>query len=81
MKIGEQLKTIRKAYGLTQKQLASQSGVSFSFVNRVEMGSSSIRLEILNKALALLGCELAVVDKKTKKLIGPSLNDRRKNQS
>jgi len=70
MKIGEQLKSIRKTYGLTQKQLAEQSGVSFSFINDVETGSSSIRLATLNKALALFGCELAVIDKKTKKVIG-----------
>jgi y4mF family transcriptional regulator len=70
MKLGEQLKSIRKVYGLTQRELAEQSGVSFSFVNEVENGSSSIRLETLNKALALLGCELAIIDKKTKKVIG-----------
>lgn len=70
MNLGDQLKYIRKTYGLTQKQLADQSGVSFSFVNGVETGNSSIRLETLNKALALFGCELAIIDKKTKKLIG-----------
>ena len=75
MKIGEQLKYIRKAYGLTQKKLADQSGVSFSFINGVETGSSSIRLETLNKALGLLGCELAIIDKKTKKVIGSSTNE------
>lgn len=70
MKIGEQLKYIRKTYGLTQKQLADQSEVSFSFINGVETGSSSIRLGTLNKVLTLLGCEVALVDKKTKKIIG-----------
>lgn len=69
MGIGEQLKQLRKAYSLTQKQLADQSGVSFSFINEVETGSSSIRVETLNKVLTLLGCELAVVDKKTKKVM------------
>ncbi len=69
MKLGKQLKSIRKAYNLTQRELAEQSGVSFSFVNEVENGSSSIRLETLNKALSLLGCELAIIDKKTKKVI------------
>jgi y4mF family transcriptional regulator len=69
-KIGDQLKQIRKTYGLTQKQLADQSGVSFSFINGVETGNSSIRLQTLNKTLALLGCELAIIDKKTQKVIG-----------
>ena len=71
MQLGDQLKYIRKTYGLTQKQLADQSGVSFSFINTVETGESSIRLKTLNKALNLLGCELAIIDKKTKKVIGP----------
>ncbi len=69
MKIGKQLKSFRKNYGLTQEQLASQSGVSFTFINRVEKGNSSVRLEILTKALDLLGCEVAIIDKKTKKII------------
>lgn len=69
MNIGEQLKSLRKNYDLTQEQLARQSGVSFTFINRVENGNSSIRLEILNKVLDLLGCEIAIVDKKTKKVI------------
>lgn len=69
MKIGEQLKSIRKNYNLTQEQLATQSGVSFAFINRVENGNTSIRLEILNKVLDLLGCELAIIDKKTQRVI------------
>ena len=69
MNIGAQLKILRKNYELTQDQLAQQSGVSFTFINRVENGNSSIRLEILNRVLDLLGCEVAIVDKKTKKII------------
>ena len=55
---------------LTQKELADQSGVSFSFINRVENDNTSIRLETVNRVLNLLGCELAVIDKKTKKVMG-----------
>jgi len=69
MNIGAQLKSLRKNYGLTQEQLAFQSGVSFTFINRVENGNSSIRLDILTKTLDLLGCEVAIIDKKTKKVI------------
>ena len=72
MNIGEQLKKLRKNYDLTQQQLAEQSGVSFTFINRVENGNSSIRLEILTKILDLLGCEVAIVDKKTKKVVASS---------
>lgn len=72
MKLGQQLKQIRKSYGLTQEQLAEQSGVSFSFINSVENHNTSIRLEVLSKVLDLLGCELAVIDKKSKKVIESS---------
>jgi y4mF family transcriptional regulator len=69
MNLGNQLKTIRKGYGLTQQELAQKTGVSFSFINGVENGRSSIRLEVLSKVLELLGCELAIIDKKSKKII------------
>lgn len=69
MNIGIQLKTIRKGYGLTQEELARKTGVSFSFINGVENGRTSIRLEVLSKVLELLGCEVAIIDKKTKKVI------------
>lgn len=69
MKIGEQLKILRKQYNLTQEQLAVQSGVSFAFINRVENGKTSIRLEVLNEILDLFGCEVAIIDKKNKKII------------
>ncbi len=69
MSIGQQLRQIRKKYSLTQQQLAEQGGVSFAFVNRVETGKTTPRLEELNRVLALLGCEIAIIDKKTKKVI------------
>ncbi len=69
MKLGLQLKAIRKGYGLTQAELAQKSGVSFSFINGVENGRTSIRLEVFNKILEFLGCELAIIDRKTKKVI------------
>jgi y4mF family transcriptional regulator len=70
MGLGHQLKFLRKTYGLTQKQLAVQSGVSFSFINSIENGRSTIRVETLNKILALFGCELTIIDKKNKKIVG-----------
>lgn len=70
MDLGAQLKLIRKSYGLTQAELASKAGVSFSFINGIENGKTSIRLEVFNKVLELLGCEVAIIDKKTKKIIG-----------
>lgn len=69
MNLGIPLKTLRKGYGLTQEELAQKTGVSFSFINAVENGRTSIRLEVLSKVLDLLGCELAIIDKKTRKVI------------
>lgn len=67
--LGKQLKSLRKAYGLTQKDLAQKAGVSFSFINGVENGKTSMRLEVFNHVLELLGCELTIVDQKTQKII------------
>lgn len=69
MTIGRQLRQIRKQYSLTQQQLADQGGVSFAFINRVETGRTTPRVAELNRVLALLGCEIAIIDKKTKKVI------------
>lgn len=69
MDLSEQLKSLRKNYDLTQADLAAQSGVSYTFINRFENGHTAARLDVLNKVLDLLGCEVAIVDKKTKKVI------------
>lgn len=58
--IHEQLKAMRKERGLTQKDLALQSGLSFSFINEMEKGKPTIRLDALSKLAAVFGYELTL---------------------
>ena len=62
-KIGDQIKYLRKERGLTQKALALQSGLSFSFINQVESGKESIRLDALARLAIAFGYEIRLVKK------------------
>ncbi len=53
--LGETLKRIRKERQYTLKMLASQTGVSISFLSQVERGKSNVTLESLKKISDALG--------------------------
>lgn len=55
--IGQLLKEERHKAGLTQKQLADRSGVSFVAINRIEKGLTP-RLSIAIKIFGALGLDL-----------------------
>jgi transcriptional regulator with XRE-family HTH domain len=55
--INEILKTERKNAGLTQRELAEKSGISFVTINRIERGSNP-RISVLNKIFNALGKQL-----------------------
>ena len=55
--INEILKTERKNAGLTQRELAEKSGISFVTINRIE-GGSNPRISVLNKIFNALGKQL-----------------------
>jgi transcriptional regulator with XRE-family HTH domain len=59
--IGVFIKTNRKARSLSQKQLASYAGVSFTFLNRVENGDIDIKVSTLNKVLAVFGHQIGPI--------------------
>jgi transcriptional regulator with XRE-family HTH domain len=52
--VGEQIRIIRKARGLTQEVLAEKSGLSFSYISDVERGERNISLESLEKIILAL---------------------------
>ncbi len=58
-KIAILIKDLRKQHRLTQQELADQAGVSFSFVNQVERGKKTVRLDTLNQLLAVFGYEMS----------------------
>ena len=62
LNIPTRIKALRKAKGLTQKELAKQAGVSFSMVSKIESGErNNPSLEILEK----IGNVIEETDNKT----------------
>lgn len=58
MEIGEHIREKRKAFGLTQVELAERLGVGIRFVRELEKGKSTVRLDKVNQVLRLFGEEL-----------------------
>lgn len=57
------IKEKRRELGLTQEDLALNSGVGLRFVRDLEQGKKTVRLDKVNQLLALFGKEVGVVDK------------------
>lgn len=52
--VGEQIRYIRKARGLTQQELAEKSNLQLSYISDVERGERNISLETLEKIVVSL---------------------------
>jgi len=52
--VGEQIRYIRKARGLTQESLAERSDLSFSYISDVERGERNISMASLEKIIVAL---------------------------
>ena len=61
-KLSQQVKSLRKQYGLTQEDLSYKSGVGLRFVRDMEQGKKTLRMDKVNAVLALFGKELGVVE-------------------
>lgn len=55
--ISEFMKENRKKTGLTQEEFALRSGLGLRFVRELEQGKETVRLDKVNKALAMFGAE------------------------
>lgn len=55
--IGDYIKEKRKKAGLTQEEFALRSGLGLRFVRELEQGKETVRLDKVNQALAMFGCE------------------------
>jgi y4mF family transcriptional regulator len=60
MSIAEEITKMRKAAGLTQVEFAERAGVGLRFVRELERGKPTVRLDKVNRVLALFGCDLGV---------------------
>lgn len=61
-RLSQQVKALRKQYGLTQEDLSFKSGVGLRFVRDLEQGKKTLRMDKVNTVLALFGKELGVVE-------------------
>ena len=52
-----EVKEERKKAGLTQEEFALRSGLGLRFVRELEQGKETVRLDKVNQALAMFGCE------------------------
>lgn len=52
------IRKLRADHQMSQQELADRAGVSFSFVNQVEGGKPTVRLDALNKLLKVFGYQM-----------------------
>ena len=62
-RIGELITTIRKEKGLTQLELAEQSGLGRSHIVHIEKGDYNVRLDTLSIIAKTLECEITLKKK------------------
>lgn len=59
--LAKYVKEKRREYGLTQVELSEKAGVGLRFVRDLEQGKPTLRLDTVNKVLALFGAEMGPV--------------------
>lgn len=62
--IGAMIKDIRTRRGLSIRALGELSGVQFANIGKLERGEYNPSVNILNKLLLALGCELIIRENK-----------------
>lgn len=60
--IGTFVRARRQANKLTQRELGELAGVGLRFVSELERDKPSVRLNVVNKVLAVFGKTLGIVD-------------------
>lgn len=62
--LGDKLRRLRKAKGLTQGELAKKAGVGINTIVRYETGKNSPKVEILELITKELGVKIVVIPEK-----------------
>lgn len=60
--IGEFVRARRKAGGFSQQRLGELAGVGRRFVSELEQAKPTVRMDSVNKVLAVFGKTLGIVD-------------------
>lgn len=61
-KIGQEIAELRKSKGLTLRQLAEISGITFQNITKIEHGRYNVSIDILAKLCDALGCRIDIVE-------------------
>lgn len=62
-KIGQRIAAIRKEKGLSVRELAELSGVTYQNINKIELGRYSVGIDVLTKITDALNCEVTITNK------------------
>lgn len=57
--VGQRVRDLRKARGLSQEEFARQSGTARTYIGPVERGTKNLSLETLTRFAAVLGVDVA----------------------
>lgn len=60
IRIGLQLNELREKQGLTYRQLAELTGLSFSNISKIEKGKYSVGLDVLSKLADALDADVVI---------------------
>ncbi len=60
--IGQFIRDRRKAGGISQQELGELAGVGTRFISELERGKPTVRLDAVNKVVAVFGKTLGLVD-------------------
>ncbi|MDD2941942.1 MAG: helix-turn-helix transcriptional regulator [bacterium] len=59
-KLGQVIRTERRAHGMTQGELAALAGVGLNFISQLESGKEGGRIDKILHVLEVLGLELVI---------------------
>ncbi len=68
MKIGEEVKRLRKKTNLTQVEFAERVGLGLNLIRRLEQNKTNIRMDKTNQVLEFLGYHLEVIKNEKKRI-------------
>ena len=62
-RIGQRIRELREARGLTQRDLEDRTGLTHNHISRIENGNYNVSLDTLSKIAAALDAEISIFDK------------------
>lgn len=66
-RIGAKIKELRAEKGISQRDLAELSGLSYSNIANIELGRYSVGLDVLSSIATSLDCTIELINKKNGK--------------